>query len=1146
MKFTRQHFLPRISRLASAIALGLGIAYPVCAATYYWDGNSTSWNVSTDWSANSDGSGTGAIPGSSDTAYFSASTVATSQTVTLDANQSVLGLTFAAPANFNLTINSGTGGPNSLTIGTGGINYSNTGCTLAINSNLVVNGNQTWGSSGSAFDITGAISGTGNITFGSHPTTSGDSLGNVTGIAFLTTAGADITGNFLNTFSGGVSAAGGNVGLQGSAFTDTHALAFTGSTNWYNNGVNSTYSGAVTGAFTMSLLGGGTTTFSGTTNNAGLTVTTATSAGTTYLNKTSSSSVHAVGGSLNIGQTSTVQITGTGGDQIADTGSVSIGTGGIFDLNGNSETINALTGTGTVTNTASSTASTLTVGGGNGGGTFSGVLQDGNGSLSFTKIGTGTETLTAANTYTGTTTVSGGNGGANLTGGLTLDFSASSPATILSSSSALALGNSTFTVKGAASGTSSQTVNGLTLNTGASAIVLNSNGGSGTNLSLGAITRSTGGTLAFTLPTTGNISTASANANFTGGQQTILGGYAVVGGNTWAVSGSGATPGNITGLATYNPGFAAGTDVDVAAGTSTPAAMTVNSIRFNTVGVASVSTSGNLVVATGGILNTAAVAGNATSINNNTITSGNGQDLIVTQNNNNGGGTLTIGSAIVDNASTSIGLTKSGVGGLTLTGANTYTGPTNLNGGTTTVTAASTLGSGSAVNLKGASTTLAFTNPNSVALPSAASAWASSSDWRGTPNNLGNGVSYQVGANGGGSAQPDFILVDLGKNYALNQASFTINNTYQVMQYFTANSSVGSFSSLFTAPNSTNDGTSAQPNTLNLSDFTADSAVFGTNGTNGPTGAQTFTLSGVSGEYFAFYITSRVSNNYGLDLQNLVLTQTVGASVQTIGSLSSAESTSSVALDTLVTLNTGSNNSSTTFAGVISGAGNLVKAGAGTMTLSGTNTYSGTTTVNGGTLSLAKAGTISGTTITGGTLSAAGTAVTVNSSGTLLLSASNAMAPSSAITLNSGTFSVASGVLQGQGATLTGGTASGTSVTGLGALTLTANSTLNFLGTSGTVVHSSFAPGTFTLNVTGTNFGTSAASADGSTDRLIFDADESANLSDFRFNGASGASELSLGSGFYEIVPAAVPEPATWAAGLLTLLTIPVARRRIA
>jgi autotransporter-associated beta strand protein len=59
-----------------------------------------------------------------------------------------------------------------------------------------------------------------------------------------------------------------------------------------------------------------------------------------------------------------------------------------------------------------------------------------------------------------------------------------------------------------------------------------------------------------------------------------------------------------------------------------------------------------------------------------------------------------------------------------------------------------------------------------------------------------------------------------------------------------------------------------------------------------------------------------------------------------------------------VTLTNGANNSSSEFRGGFRGAGSLVKAGAGTMTLSGTNTLSGSTTVAGGTLKFGAASNI--------------------------------------------------------------------------------------------------------------------------------------------------------------------------------------------
>ena len=52
------------------------------------------------------------------------------------------------------------------------------------------------------------------------------------------------------------------------------------------------------------------------------------------------------------------------------------------------------------------------------------------------------------------------------------------------------------------------------------------------------------------------------------------------------------------------------------------------------------------------------------------------------------------------------------------------------------------------------------------------------------------------------------------------------------------------------------------------------------------------------------------------------------------------------------TLTAGSNGASTTFGGTLLGAGNLIKSGAGTLTLTGANSYTGTTTVTGGTLTV--------------------------------------------------------------------------------------------------------------------------------------------------------------------------------------------------
>ena len=224
---------------------------------------------------------------------------------------------------------------------------------------------------------------------------------------------------------------------------------------------------------------------------------------------------------------------------------------------------------------------------------------------------------------------------------------------------------------------------------------------------------------------------------------------------------------------------------------------------------------------------------------------------------------------------------------------------------------------------------------------------------------------------------------------------------------------------------------------------------------------------------------------------------------------------------------------SATFVGVISGTNGgvqgdiaLLKNGAGTLVLTGLNTFSGSTTINAGTLTAADA-----------SASALGStsSITINSGGTLLLGAINQINNSATMTLTGGTFSKGS---YSEGAA---------SAAGIGALTLTASGSHIDFGTGivGMLCFASFTPNSNTVIVDNWT-GTAGTVGSASTDRLIFASDQSSNLSDFSFTNFSGAQEIPLGSGFYEIVPVmAAPEPGTYLAGVIALIALGYHERRL-
>ena len=120
------------------------------------------------------------------------------------------------------------------------------------------------------------------------------------------------------------------------------------------------------------------------------------------------------------------------------------------------------------------------------------------GTAGLAKSGNGTLTIRGSATH-------GLTGGLTVNGGIAeLDFvNFTTPTDLIGSGNSATLGGGTFRVKGKSTGTSSQTISGVTLNGGTSGISVVSNGGTG-NLTLGAITRNAGGTVNFTLPAGGD------------------------------------------------------------------------------------------------------------------------------------------------------------------------------------------------------------------------------------------------------------------------------------------------------------------------------------------------------------------------------------------------------------------------------------------------------------------------------------------------------------------------------------------------------------------------------------------------------------------------------------------------------------------
>ena len=683
-------------------------------------------------------------------------------------NASIVGsITLGSAATITATT-SGTLGVAAITNGTlvltldGAGNGTVSGIIGASTGTVTKNGFGTWTLSGA-----NTYSGTTTISAGTLKLGNASALGG-TGGSTTVADGAilDLNGQIIGSEPLVIQGAGALINSSGTA---SLAGNITGSTTYTVGGSGGiTLTGNVQG--TLTKVGANTLTLSGTVDNVGLGL--IANSGTVILAKTSDSGHHAIGGGGLIIGGATVQLGGTGGDQIYDGCSVTINSG-TFDLHAQSETIPVLTGTGgTILNNGGS-ASTLNYGSGGGTYTYSGIIANGssgNGGLSLIQT-SGTYTMSGLNTYSGSTTVNGG----ILKAGSTQSFGVNSAVSLANTAGVglditgfnttigsltgggttggnVNLGAATLTM---GSDNTTTVYSGIISDTGAGAITKIGTGAftlSGTNTYNGVTTINTGtiilGNVSALGTTAGGTTVANGavldlNGQIIGSEQLGIQGTGI--GNTGALINSSATAASLSG--------------DII-------------IRSSTY---SVGGSGNITL-------TGNVQGTLIKVGTNALTLSGSLD--------NDGLGMIVNAGIIILAKTSSSVVHAiGGGGLTINGGTVqlagsggdqiYNGcPIILNGGnlvtTGTSEAVSTLAltDNSTLALGSGSHSLSFVASNSVGWTNGT--WLTITGWTGSFNSSGTAGKVFVGTNNSGlttSQLSQIIFYIGGTNYTATQLS---------------------------------------------------------------------------------------------------------------------------------------------------------------------------------------------------------------------------------------------------------------------------------------------------------------------------------------------------------------------------------------
>jgi autotransporter-associated beta strand protein len=782
------------------------------------------------------------------------------------------------------------------------------------------------------------------------------------------------------------------------------------------------------------------------------------------------------------------------------------GNTGVITLGGNSASSSTFSGSiflGTNSGTGKGVTLTAAAGGTT---TFSGVIQDPtsvSGPGLLRKSGAGTVVLSGVNTYAGGTSIDGGtlsisqstNLGANA-GGVTINagtleitsgFSTNRVFTLADAASTFQIDPAqTFTITsviggGGAlnkTGTGTLTLSGANTYSGGSVInagtvIISSNG----NLGAAAATAT------INAATLDIAATFASNRNFTLGTATST----VLVDPTFTFTANGIFSGggtlNKTGAGTMVLG-----GVNSYTGPTTVSAGTLQiSASERILNTSDLNVSGGTFD-----LQTFSETVGIVTLSSGTI-SGTGAGTLTGSSYTLQSGTVT---AILAGSGT---VTKNTAGTVTLSGSNTFTGSTTVSAGTLQVNTNNALGAAASGTTVASGAALKLNNVNY------STAEALTLNGSGISN---GGALTNTGAST--FAGP----INVATNATINAGGGTLNLTGGISENATTLTIAGGGTVNITTNGIT--GSSANSNLVLDGTTVVLSAASSYNGATTIQNSGTLKLGGNNFLPTApqTALTINTSSTFDLASRSDGVASLAGDSTATVKN-------SVIGGTSTLTVNPASG--STTFAGVIAGTnggaqGNIAlqKTGAGTLVLTGVNTYSGSTTINGGTLTAAAA---PGSSALGSTSS-----IVVNSGGTLMLGGNDQINNTAPMTLNGGTFAK-SGFSEG-----------GINAAGVGALTLTAGSQLDFgTGAVGVLTFASFTPGAYALTIANWT-GTANMAGTGSTDRLIFNSDQSGNLNSFLFTGYAGAVEFNLGNGYYEITPVtAVPETSTWLAGALSL-----------